>query len=452
MTLQELIVAHIAEHGFPPGSPALSRAAGVSEWRARRALTDYYAAHPDTPRNPRDNTVSRVASLTVGVGEETPGTVEAPLPARAPQTIWDEQEHTATIESPKSALRTPEELLLHAGVDLELWHPERSVVNKWDATQRGLDGLPVVTPLYQVKVWLRRRHDVADLRRLKAETLDAIATHAPTYAPITRPPNSGGHLLMLSPSDAHLGKLAWAPETGNTYNLDVAVRTVRDALRSLTADALPLGLERICLVVGNDLMQADSPRGQTYAGTQVDVSNRYWEVFGAARDLMVGEVEWLTQFAPVSVVTCVGNHDRTASAHLGEVLAAWFRNHPEVTVDAAPTPRKYLRHGACLLGFAHGDEEKHAALPQIMAQERPQDWAQTTCREWITGHFHKAKQAHYAPLTQDGGVIVRTLPSLGGRDAWSVQRGYLTPAAAQAIVYARTGLKASFHHMPQEVA
>lgn len=228
-----------------------------------------------------------------------------------------------------------------------------------------------------------------------------------------------------------------------------AVRVVRESVESLTADALPLGIAEIVLVIGNDYFQTDHP-GQTTSGTPVSTSGSYREAFAAGRDLAVEMIERLTVYAPVTVICVPGNHDYLSVMHLADVLAAWFRNHPEVTIDARPVNRKYLHRNRVLLGFTHGNEERHSDLPGIMAQECTDEWGAARCREFITGHFHKKSSRHYLPLTEAGGVIVRTVSALSRSDEWHSKKGFVSTPAAEAFVYhPDSGLKAQFHYRPQ---
>ena len=42
-------------------------------------------------------------------------------------------------------------------VDLAVWEVERFVVNTWESAAKNAEGEVVVTPVHQVKAWLRRR-------------------------------------------------------------------------------------------------------------------------------------------------------------------------------------------------------------------------------------------------------------------------------------------------------
>lgn len=435
MTTDRTIAQYVNDNGHMPSRVALAELLGMPEKTCRTLIREYLERNPATVRHPKDNT-GRVAAQVA----ETPYT--------APYT-YAESGDTATLETPRGTISTLDELLTAAKVDRDVWEVERYVVNSYNGFIKGDDGKPQTVPLWQIKASLKRSRPAADLKALRAETLAAIEAHAPTYAPITRAPVRGGHILVLSPADAHIGKGAWRAETGEDMDIPGAVQVVRDSVEALTADALPLGIAEIVLVIGNDFLQCDV-EGHTTAGTPVSTAGTYRQAFAAGRDLAIELVERLTVHAPVTVMVVPGNHDFSSILHMGDVLAAWFRNAPDVTVDARPVNRKYMSYGRVLLGFTHGNEEKHTDLPHLMAQERPAEWAVARCREFITGHFHRKSSRHYMPLTEAGGVIVRVCSALSRSDEWHVRKGFTGQPAAEAFIYhPDSGLKAQFHYRPR---
>lgn len=402
---------------------------------ARAAVTALRTQRPDLPRHAKDTTPR----------SEVPPVTPDPT---ATQYRMDVQGDTATLEAPKGRICSLDDLLTAANVDRTVWSVERFTVNSYEGFIKDKEGVAERVPLFQVKAILKRDRAALNLHDLKADTLNALNAHAPTYAPIARPRVTGGHILVLSPADAHIGKGAWSAETGEDMDIPTAVDVVRRSVEFLTARALPLGLAEIVLVIGNDFLQTDLP-GTTTSGTPVSTAGSYREAFAAARDLAVQLVERLTVHAPVTVMCVPGNHDYQSVLHLSDVLAAWFRNAPDVTVDNRPKPRKYLTRGGVLLGFTHGNEEKHAELPGIMAQERRRDWAEAVCREFITGHFHRKGTKHFFPLTETGGVVVRSVSALSKSDEWHSRKGYLSEPAAECFVYhPKYGLQAQYHWRP----
>lgn len=75
----------------------------------------------------------------------------------SPDKIEDTQKGDHRTISSKGQVRSAEELLQSAGVDLNEWLIEKQVVNSWDAMARQEDGTTAPKTMYQVKVWLARR-------------------------------------------------------------------------------------------------------------------------------------------------------------------------------------------------------------------------------------------------------------------------------------------------------
>jgi hypothetical protein len=158
-------------------------------------------------------------------------------------------------------------------------------------------------------------------------------------------------------------------------------------------------------------------------------------MFRYARLIHSEAIKNLLDIGPVKVITIPGNHDRVFSFHLGEVLAAEFKGNKHVKFDNGNAPRKYHQHGINLLGFTHGCDEKHDALPLIMAGEAPVQWSKTKHREWHLGHFHRMKETHYTAGDSFASVRVRILPSLAAIDAWHLNKGYIERRASEAYLW-----------------
>lgn len=394
----------------------------VGRWRRRNGL----------PANGGNNARRRVKAID-------------PPP---PVSETDQIKHTesgdeGTLESVRSErIKTLDQLLAEADVDLTTWTVERYTVNKWEVGAKDADGNLTVAPLFQVKAYLKRIKEAVDLLALRDRVVEDMAQHAPQY-PAFPAVVSGDdpHMLEISAFDLHFGKLAWAEEVdGENYDSKVADRVLDRAVEELVRKARGFDIEKILFPVGNDLLHADTPEGTTTRGTRQDVDTRPLAMFCRARDAMVRTIDRLMEVAPVHVIVVPGNHDRENALRLGVVLEAWYRNTDRVQVDAAPTLRKYVKYGINLLGFTHGSEEKHRDLPLIMAQERPVEWANSLHREWHTGHLHLRRETRYNAGDTHGGVVVRIIPSLAGTDAWHFSRGYTKgQRAAEAYLWSRHG-------------
>ena len=340
-----------------------------------------------------------------------------------------------TLESRGSEIRTLEQLLEAAEVDLSVWRVKDYAVNSWQ--QHAVETGKVT--LFQVKARLERVQEAIDLAALKDAAVAAMRAHSP--APVRRykaTPRAGLMQEVLVP-DLHLGALSHAEETGHNYNGSLAVAAFRHVLYELLAHAQNMGVGRLVFPVGNDLLHVDNSLNETTNGTRQDADSRWYKSVRRAVELMAEAVDAMAQIAPVDVVVVPGNHARMQEQMLGEVLRAWYRKEPRVTLHDSPAPRKYIRHGANLIGYTHGDGVKAQDLPLLMAHEAPEMWAATKHRAWSTGHLHQRRSTKFGSVVEDKGVEVRISPSLKATDSWHAQHGYVgNLRAAEAHVYSDT--------------
>jgi hypothetical protein len=366
-------------------------------------------------------------------------------PAEMESTL---KENHWVIKADSPRIATWEDAVREAGVDLEIWEVERVIVGAWDVTMKvraGETDLPVTKQNRKIEVRLRRRVP-KQMEDAYAGVAKRLAQHTPNYGKvpkIARP--AGNHLLEISVFDAHFGKLAWGRETGDDYDLKIAEARFLHAVEDLVSRASNFTLGGILLPLGQDFFHIDNPDNKTVNGTPQDVDGRYAKMFETGVMSCIKTIDFLSRLAKVDVLWVPGNHDRTTSWHLAQCLKINYRTASNVTVDVAPNPRKYYRYGVSLLGFTHGDEEKHRDLPMLMASERPEEWAATHHREWHLGHLHKSKETQFVSCDSFGPTRVRILPSLSGRDAWHNRKGYISQQAAEAYLYhADTGYVGHF--------
>lgn len=271
---------------------------------------------------------------------------------------------------------------------------------------------------------------------------------APVPPAIVRAPGRRG-MLEICINDLHLGKHCWEGETGRAYNPEIAESMFWSALEDLLDRASAYRPEKILFVAGNDFFNVDNMHGTTTAGTLQNESSRWQQSFLAGQKLMIHAIDRMRQVAPVQVLVVPGNHDTQRFWYLGEVLAAWYRNTPDVEIDHGCRARKYVRYGRNLIGFCHGHAERHDDLPGIMALERASDWGQVRFREWHLGHFHAKSTKVFHLHREVQAVLIRTLPSLSPPDAWHSAMGFKSNLAAEAYFWdPQHGCVATFTHHP----
>jgi hypothetical protein len=361
--------------------------------------------------------------------------------AKPAQTVTDDMsKDSRVISMPKTRIHTLDELLKFCEVDRDVWDVERYVCNKWevgaaDKRDGKLRGI-IVEPLYQIKVWLKKKVEVQRLKdeveRFKAEA----ARCAPKFPHIVRMRSQYSSGVWVEPSlyDHHFGALIWAKETGqDDYDCAIAKRCWGQALSSLLDRTASFKPEGALFVIGNDQQNADNRAGTTEKGTSQSMDTRYEKVYSISRDATKWAIDqMLARGLRVHVPVVRGNHDPLAAWHLGEELAAWYRNNPRVTIDNAPTMRKWWEHGVNMLMLLHGNAGKLEDYGKTMAAEQPAMWGRTHWRETHSGDKHQRR------LIEQPGCTVRILPSLRPPCAWSAENMYQSIRAAEAFVWSKT--------------
>lgn len=239
----------------------------------------------------------------------------------------------------------------------------------------------------------------------------------------------GSKLFVPCLFDAHIGKLyANGEDLGSGYQA-VAQRLVD------TAIGRGFAFDGTLFVVGNDFGNADNFYGTTTMGTPQDNSGPWWTSVDVRVEAAISAVEAFLALGWVHVVMVPGNHDRYSNYWLGKVLDAFFANHPGVSIDSGPEPRKYFSWESTFFGFSHGNREKESEIPALMAVEGGVDFALAEHREFMFGHIHTNKR-QFMMLGERNGVYLRWLPALTSADEWHTIEGYIgNRSAGIGLVY-----------------
>jgi hypothetical protein len=269
-----------------------------------------------------------------------------------------------------------------------------------------------------------------NIRDVLNSILVDIKQHSPSYPKIKyAKTNKESHLLVIDPADIHINKLSSSFETGDEYNHKIAFKRVIDGVSGLLSKSNGFGIEKILLVIGNDILHVDTPRNTTTSGTGQDVSLMWFDAFKMAQKLLTEVIETLVQVAPVHVQYDPSNHDYTNGFFLAQTLEAWFNKSKDITFDISPSHRKYFKYGANLIGTTHGDGAKEQDLPLLMAHES-KDWGLCKHKYIYTHHIHHKKSKDYM------GVTVESLRSPSGTDSWHHRNGYQhAPKAVEGFLH-----------------
>lgn len=357
-------------------------------------------------------------------------------------------ENLKTIQEVGKRIISVDDLLNLHNISLNEWEIVKKEVNSWENVSKGPDNKPIVTPLHQVKLTLKRTTHVEDLKQVRKEFIDDLKKISPKVKkPIFSRNTSGDKLFQINLFDLHLGKMSWHEETGWEYNLETAIGLFNRSIDHFMGEASGHKLDKILLPIGNDFFNSDRshPYNSTTSGTPQDESNMWQEVFREGRKAIVTKVQELSKIAPVHILMIPGNHDWEKNFYLGDSLEGWFWNNENVHVDNSPNPRKYFYWNGVLIGFTHGNNEKVSDLPLIMAQESPY-WSTATWKEFHIGHWHQKKDLKFSHMNEFTGVSVKYMSSLASTDSWHHKKGYIGRKSAEALLWdSDNGLFANFH-------
>ena len=370
----------------------------------------------------------------------------APTGAKQPVQSFEESGDTATATTLHPNVRTLDDLLAFMKVDLSVWEVEKYTINKWEVAMRepattvggagdkaeisrSKDGakstlwtrgsnVPLHEPLFQVKAWLKRKNpEVRSIEKLlerleKGRFPKPLAKRSGSIRKSDEPKRSLEICLM----DVHMGLICQQPEADAKWDLDIAAQTVLTGLEdllTLTSDFGPF--HEIFLPFGNDFSHIDNVFATTTAGTGQPEAASWHRMYLAAEELAINVIERLRKESPqLKIYEIPGNHSRMTDFTLARLLRAYFRNCPDVFVDASPSPYKFHRCGVNLIGYEHGHSVKPSQYAGLMANERPKDWAETHFREYHIGDKHRKGTV----LFEEQGVSVEYVPGITAGNEW----------------------------------
>ena len=245
--------------------------------------------------------------------------------------------------------------------------------------------------------------------------------------------SAGEVCAVLSIFDHHFGKLAWRGETNSDYDLKIAAELFMKAGMQLINKVKGFEIEKFVFPLGSDFLHIDNAQNTTTGGTQQDVDSRLPKIYAVAKQCVIQLIMECIKVAPVDVVYVPGNHDYNVAWYITDTIDSWFRETPQVKVCTASRARKYIDYGVNLIGLAHGDKVKPDRLALLIMDENKENLAGKEYLEWLTGHYHKKAEKQFHAGESFGSVVVKSIPSLCGTDAWHYLHGFVNSRRAAEI-------------------
>lgn len=287
----------------------------------------------------------------------------------------------------------------------------------------------------RISVFARNR--TKGYEQVRNEIIEQMQQYSPAYPTIMHLPIEDPHMLVIDPSDIHVGKLAVAVETGEEYNIETAIERSTEGVRSIITKAQGFEIDQVLFVIGNDALHIDHPHRRTTAGTPQDTDSMWHIAFHAAKDMYIRQIEQLIPIANVHVLYCPSNHDYTHGFFLADTLKSWFRLAENVTFSADIIHRKYYQYGNNMIEADHGDGCKVKETPSLMAHEAPQMWAACKYRYSYKHHLHHSiKVGQVVEMGSDAiGANITFLRSPTPADGWHHRNGYVNIPAVEGFIH-----------------
>lgn len=334
----------------------------------------------------------------------------------------------------------------------------------WESTEgRGTGvindtGKIHVQELWRVNAKFKARKIDSDLglqKEILIEELKAYSPNASNWDTLRQIRDKANHFetnlpdcaMEINIPDLHIGKLAWAPETGESYDFKIAVDRYKSAVAELIGRCNVNKIEKFILVVGHDFFNSDGESNLTTAGTPQHNDVRFHKMIQIGKRLLIETIDDLSGICDVDVMVVPGNHDTNTMLMMGDILEAHYRNCEFVKIFTDPAPRKIYQYGNTGIMYCHGHNEKIADLGMIFATQFKHVWADTDFHRVHIGHFHHSKQLKYKDIQENIGCVVKIMNSLSSNDAWHQKKGFLSQKGAEAFLYHRTkGLLANYYY------
>lgn len=328
-------------------------------------------------------------------------------------------------------------------IDLSVWKITEWQCKSYNAWIKDKFGEIESQPKFSVFAKMKRKSVDKDPELQKDVLLKELYDAAPEiqFVDLNIPDDFSDEkdsLYEISIPDAHFGKLAWAEESGDDFDLKIITEWYQNAVNELLNRVNLERIDRILFPIGNDMINIDSNANTTTGGTPQQVDGRFPKIVRVVKNVLIDTINKLAVVAPVDVLVVPGNHDYHTMFMIGEILEAYYSKTQRININNSPNPRKYYQYGVNGFQYTHGNEEKHQELGLIFATEEPQLWADTKYRVSKLGHFHKTKKLSFISTDEHQGFQVEILPSLSGTDLWHKKKGYKSNKAAKSFLYHKT--------------
>jgi len=338
---------------------------------------------------------------------------------------FQDEKGIGVITTKSLNIKTVEEALKIAEVDLTVWEVDRHLINSWEVTVGGRNtatGKCETYTNFQIKIWLKKKEqNILALEDLYKK-IKAASPIVPVIGRINFHTNKNQHQreLEISLIDIHLGMRCFKPESDIDWTPDdaeIMAMTMLDELLELSKAFGPF--EKIIFPMGHDYLHTDNVYNTTTSFTPQPEAEAWKHTFLRGELLGLAMIERMKKVAPVKVISVPGNHARHSEIALTRIFNAYYHNDKNFEIDASMSPYKFHHYGVNLIGFEHGHSiRQQVRLAALMANEtRLNGWQEARYCEFHLGDQHR-KGSGRPVMLEEQGVSVEFLPGLVPPNEW----------------------------------
>lgn len=279
--------------------------------------------------------------------------------------------------------------------------------------------------------WIKTDVDKVEQMRAFESAIDGLLTNAPIREEIELIVNNLADDLLnqYTFTDYHIGMLAWHREGGDNWNIDIALKTLKQCFTDMIARAPKA---KTCLInqLGDwthyDSLTAETPT----SGHPVDSDTRPAKMVECsinAMDYLITEA--LRSHEKVIVVIAQGNHDLYSSIWLRKMFKYMYKGNPRVSFVESETPFYAVEWGCQMLGYHHGHKVKFDKLPALFMDQFREMYGRTRKTAIHMGHYH------HQEIKEVGTTVIEMHRTLAARDAHASYGGYHSERSSDVITY-----------------
>ncbi|EBJ6251384.1 winged helix-turn-helix domain-containing protein [Salmonella enterica] len=279
--------------------------------------------------------------------------------------------------------------------------------------------------------WVKTDADAERQVELMRAVIDGMKSDITPVSSVPRPKKRLNEKLLnlYTVSDFHLGMLAWADESGDDWDMNIAEDLFSKWFDAAFQKAPDAGVGVINLL--GDFAHFDSLDAVTPAsGHVLDADTRYQKLVRYMIRMVRRVVNMaLVKHKSVRLLIVQGNHDESGMIWLAEMFNTLYDNEPRVFVDTSADVYKMVQHGKTTLFFHHGHKARFDAIEPVMIAKFRKAFGESVYSYAHVGHLHHQK------IVESRNMIVEQHRTLAAKDAYASRGGWMSGRSANVITY-----------------